>query len=198
MLRLGLAATLAMALAACGFHVAGSRPLPAALQSVYIDMIAPYRVSEPPVEVSLRSLLQRRGGVVKDAPGQAHAVIRLSELNETRQVLSIGTDGKVLEFQLVTSVRYQVNSGDKLLIPADTLSLSRSYSFNAQQVLAKDAEEARLQEYIQRELAELILLRMEAVLTHADNLSPAPSLPPESTVSPTAVPADSPGVAPAH
>ena len=192
--------TAAVLLTACGFHVAGSRPLPDALQSVYVDVIAPYRVSEPPLEISLRSLLQRRGGVVKDSAGDARAIIRLSELNETRQVLSIGTDGKVLEFQLVTSVRYQVSSGSKMLIAPDTLSLSRSYSFNAQQVLAKDAEEARLREYIQHELAELILLRMEAVLNHAANQSAAPSVPvlpapAETPAGPAGVPADSPGAA---
>jgi LPS-assembly lipoprotein len=102
-------------------------------------------------------------------------------------VLSIGTDGKVLEFQLVTSVTYQVNDGDKVLMPPDTLSLSRSYSFNAEQVLAKDAEEARLREYIQRELAELLLLRMEAVLGHSSEDSTVPAAP-----TPAAEPAGSP------
>jgi LPS-assembly lipoprotein len=172
-------------LAGCGFHLAGSRPLPESLRSTYIEVIAPYRVSEPPLEVSLRSLLQRRGGVVLDSAGAAKAVIRLSDLNESRQVLSIGTDGKVLEFQLVTRVTYQVNSGDKVLMPPDSLSLSRSYSFNAQQVLAKDAEEARLREYIQHELADLLLLRMESVLGRQSGLLPAPP------GSPVTVPASS-------
>lgn len=180
-------ATVIPLLGACGFYVAGSRPLPEALKSTYIDVIAPYRVSEPPLEISLRSLLQRRGGQVKDNANEAHAVIRISELNETRQVLSIGTDGKVLEFQLVTSVRYQVSSGEKMLIPPDVLSLSRSYSFNAQQVLAKDAEEARLREYIQHELAELILLRMEAVLSRAEAL-PVEARPQEPVAAPVASP----------
>jgi LPS-assembly lipoprotein len=42
--------------------------------------------------------------------------------------------------------------------------VSRDYFFNAQQVLAKEAEESRLRDYIQNDLAELILLRLEAVL----------------------------------
>lgn len=184
-MRIALAALLATLLAGCGFHLAGSRPLPEPLKSAYIEVVAPYRVSEPPLEVSLRNLLQRRGGHVRNSAAGAGAVIKLSDLNESRLVLSIGTDGKVLEFQLVTSVTYQVNAGDKVLMPPDTLSLSRSYSFNAEQVLAKDAEEARLREYIQSELAELLLLRMEAVLGHSAD-QPAAT---------TGVPADLPGAA---
>ncbi len=193
-MRIVIAALLVSLLAGCGFHLAGSRPLPTPLQSTYIEVIAPYRVSEPPLEVSLRTLLQRRGGHVKSSAVGAGAVIKLSNLNESRFVLSIGTDGKVLEFQLVTSVTYQVNAGDKVLMPPDTLSLSRSYSFNAEQVLAKDAEEARLREYIQRELAELLLLRMEAVMNHGSESQDAVAAP-AAAATPVAAPADSQGVA---
>lgn len=157
-------AALVLALAACGFRLAGSRPLPPALQSVYIDVVAPYRVSEPPVETYLRNLLLRRGGRVEGKVGEGTTIIRLSDLRETRTVLSLGPDGKALEYQLNTSVSYQVMQGPKMLLPADVLSASRDYSFNAQQVLAKEAEEARLRDFIQAELAELLLLRLETTL----------------------------------
>jgi len=197
-LRIALGALIAVLLSGCGFQLAGSRPLPEPLQTPYIEVVAPYRVSAPPLEVSLRTLLQRRGARVKDSSADAGAVIRLSDLNEARQVLTIGTDSKVLEFLLVTRVTYQVNAGDKVLVPPDTLSLSRSYSFSAQQVLAKDAEEARLQEYIQTELAQLILLRMEAVMGHGPDLpspvlSAAPTSEPATSAAATDAPASSPG-----
>lgn len=166
-------------LAGCGFHLVGNRPLPEALSSVYIDVIAPYRVSEPPVETSLRNLLLRRGGKVHGRADEAIAVIRLSDLVESRSVLSLGPDGKALEFQLTSSVRYQMSRDGKPLLPPDILSVSRDYSFNAQQVLAKEAEEARLREFIQNELAELLMLRFETTLTQ-----------------PVAVPVSSPDVTP--
>ncbi|MGH8539732.1 MAG: LPS assembly lipoprotein LptE [Stenotrophobium sp.] len=188
-------------LSACaGFHLAGSRPLPETLQSVYIEVIAPYQVSEPPMEVSLRTLLQRRGGTVTDHADTAKAVIRLSNLNETRQVLSIGTDGKVLEYQLLTTVNYEVFKGDRILVPPDTLRASRSYIFNAQQLLANNAEEAELRQYIQNELAQLLLLRMEAVLDHPANQVPAvvpAAAVPAAPVKPVDAPAGSQGAAPA-
>lgn len=193
-MRITLVLLLVSLLAGCGFRLAGARPLPEPLQVTFIDVITPYRVSEPPMEVALRTLIQRRGGSVKSSAMDARSVIRLSNLKETRSVLSIGTDSKVLEFQLITTVTYQVNAGEKVLMPPDTLSLSRSYSFNAGQVLAKDAEEARLRQYIQSELAELLLLRMEAVLGRADAQAATETAAP-AVATPAVAPASSPGVA---
>ncbi len=156
--------TLALGLQACGFHLAGTRPLPEPLQKVYIDVIAPYRVVQPPLETALRAILQRRGAEVRGEAGAGTTVIRLSDLNETREVLSVGTDGKALEFRLVTSVNYQAFRDGALLAGPDSLRLTRDYSFQPEQVLAKEAEEARLREYIQTEIAELMLLRLEAQL----------------------------------
>ena len=50
MLRILCVGWLAALTAACGFHAAGTRPLPEPLRRVRIDLVAPYRVSEPPVE----------------------------------------------------------------------------------------------------------------------------------------------------
>ncbi|HVT37221.1 MAG TPA: LPS assembly lipoprotein LptE [Nevskiaceae bacterium] len=116
-------------------------------------------------------------------------MIQLSDLFETRSVLSIGADGKALEYQLTTSVRYLVSSGGKALLAPDVLTASRDYSYNATQVLAKEAEESRLREFIQNELAELLLLRLEAGFAHL----PAAA---DGTLTPADVPAVSPGAPP--
>lgn len=168
-------------LSACGFHLVGSRPLPAPLQVVFIDSTQPYRVSEQPVETALRSLLQRRGGQVLDGVDAGASVIKLSNISESRQVLSIGTDSKVLEFQISATVSYQVFNGNKVLVPMDTVSMSRSYSYNPQTALAEEIKEAKLREYMQSELAELVMLRLDAALTpRAD----APAASPGATPAP--------------
>lgn len=166
-LVLGLAALLA----GCGFHWAGSRPLPGALSWVYIDVVTPYRVEKPPLDAALRSRILRRGGVVSGSVGDARTVLRVSGLTEAREVLSVDPFGKAVEYKLTTRVRYELLEDGKPLVPPDELAVSRDYSFNAQQVLAKEAEEARLQSFMQDELAELLLLRLEALVT-------APAAPP--------------------
>ena len=51
-------------LSACGFRLAGDRPMPETLHRVHVDLVAPYRVTEPPVESTLRTLLGRRGAQI--------------------------------------------------------------------------------------------------------------------------------------
>lgn len=167
-------------LSGCGFHFAGSRPLPEALDSVYIDLLTPYRVSKPELESALRARLLRRGAQVTGSLGAARSVLRLSNMTEARQILSVDPFGKAVEYQLTVKVTYELHSGGKVLVAAEELQVSRDYSFNAQQILAKEAEEARLQAFIQDELAEVLLLKLEAMLLR-----------------PAAVPAAEPGATPA-
>jgi len=163
-MRAALAAVLAL-LAGCGFHWAGSRPLPSQLSWVYIDVVTPYQVEKPPLEAALRSRILRRGGVVSGDAGSARTVLRISDLTEAREVLSVDPFGKAVEYKLTTRLKYELLEDNQPVVPEDVLRVSRDYSFNAQQVLAKEAEEARLQSFIQDELAELLLLRLEALIS---------------------------------
>lgn len=169
-------------LSACGFHLAGTRELPEPLRRVYVDYSQAYRVSEPPLVAALRLRVTRRGGVASGKLSAASAILRLSDLRETREVLSVGADGKAVEYRLTTSVSYQLIGGEQVLVMPDVLTLSRDYSFNAQQVLAKEAEEARLRDYIQDEMADLIMLRLDARLR-------TPVAPAAPAVAPDAAPA---------
>lgn len=168
-------AVLALALfaSACGFHWAGSRLLPSQLSWVYIDVVTPYKVEKPPLEASLRTRILRRGGVVSGNVADARTVLRISDLTETREVLSIDRFGKAIEYKLTTRLRYELLEDGQPLVQPDVLRVSRDYSFNAQQVLAKEAEEARLQAFMQDELAELLLLRLEAQVLNGPAAAPA-------------------------
>ena len=186
-----LALGLALLLGACGFHPAGTRPLPDPLKRVRIDMVQPYRVSEPPVETSLRDRLTRRGAKVETKDDDGVTLIRLSELRESREVLSVGSDGKALEYELILRVNYEVRTGQHVWVPRTMIEARRDYSFNAQQVLPKEQEAERLREYLEDELAELLLLRIEAASAQA---AQAPT--PVSIVPPISSPDAEPGAIP--
>lgn len=206
-----LALGLALLLGACGFHAAGTRPLPDPLKRVRIDMVQKYRVSEPPVETSLRDRLARRGAKVVTKNDDDVTLIRLSELKESREVLSVGPDGKALEYELILRVHYEVRTGQQVWIPPSMIEARRDYSFNAQQVLPKEQEAERLREYLEDELAELLLLRIEAATARAvqapppvtteppvsepGSVSPGPTAP--GAGEPAAAPATSPDAPPA-
>lgn len=167
-----LGAASAALLAGCGLHPVGSRALSPSLQSVHVELIDPYRVATPPVEEALKTRIVRAGGVVKSTAEEATTVLRLSDLLESQEVLSIGTDGRAIEYRLLTRVTFEmrrvVDGKAEVLVAPESQTVSRDYSFSAQQILAKEAEEARLRRYIQDELAERVLLRVEARLAALD------------------------------
>ncbi|WP_293396346.1 LPS assembly lipoprotein LptE [Nevskia sp.] len=199
-LLIGFAAT--GLLAACGFHPVGSRPMPPSLQSVFVELVDPYRVTTPPVEEALKARIARGGGVVKSKADEAETVLRLSDLREAQEVLSIDNDGRAIEYRLLTRVTFEmrkvVDGKAEILIAPEMQTVSRDYSFSAQQILAKEAEEARLRRYIQDELAERVLLRVEARLSAidpglahpAEAGKPAPHAAQQPVLKPDIVPAD--------
>ncbi len=199
LLRGALALLAATALAGCGFHLVGDRPLPASLSSVYVELIDPYRVTAPPLQTALQARITRSGGVVRTRPEEAETVLRLSDLAEGREVLSIGPDGRAIEYRLLMRVTFELRTrGGEVLILPQSQTVSRDYSFSAQQILSKEAEEARLRGYIQDELAELLLLRIESALPGQTPLAPpvesgtvAPDAAPTPEVRPAVVPTDS-------
>lgn len=183
-----LLAPLALLLAACGFHAAGSRALPESLKRVRIDMIAPYQVSEPVVESTLRARLAGRGAEVVEKTREDVTVIRLTNLREAREVLSVGADGKALEYELILRVNYEVRNGTQVLVPPDQIEVRRDYSFTADQVLPKEQEAARLRDFLETEMAELLLLRIETATARAPEPAPAIEAAPV-VVAPAAEPA---------
>lgn len=164
--RLALLA-LCLALSACGFHAAGKRPLPPGLERVHVDTVEKYQVAEPQVEKRLRSLLAQRGATVLDRQHRDAAQIRLTRVRESRQVRTVGADGKALEYDLIIRVEYQVRRGDTVPVPTAEVEVRRDYSFNPGQLLAKEQEALRLRDYLEDEAAELILLRVEAAMSRA-------------------------------
>lgn len=171
-------------LSACGFHLAGNRSLPDPLKRIYIDYQQRFRVSEPPLVSALRARITRRGGLVTGKLADSSAILRMADLRESREVLSVGPDGKAVEYRLTVSVRYQLIGNEQMLVAPDVLTLSRDYSFNATQVLAKEAEEARLRDYIQDEMADLIMLRVEARLKAPPAEPAAPAAVPDAAPTP--------------
>ena len=177
-MRVPLSLFLLLTLSACGFKLVGSGSWPAELNRVHVDMSLGYRVAEPPIQTALRGKLLRRGATIVAKPGDGDTLIRLSDFTERRETLSIGSDGKALEYRLVIAVRYEVLRDGAALLPANTLSVSRDYSFSLDQILQKELEEEQLREYIQNELAELLLLRITTGLKEVAVVTPPAQLVP--------------------
>ena len=151
-----LAAT-ALLVAACGFQLRGQATLP--FGSLYVDA-AP----TSPFALQLKRVVQTGSGTrVTSRPGEAEAVLQiLNELQE-KHILSLGSGGRVREFQLRYRILYRLtDEKNREHIPASEIILKRDYSFNDEQALSKESEEALLYRDMRNDAVQQLVRRLQA------------------------------------
>jgi LPS-assembly lipoprotein len=159
----------------CGFHLKGAAQLPEDLGSVYLAL--PDDLS--PLAVELRRSLQRAGAVMAASAGEAGAVVRVRIDRTGRRVLAVSARNTPTEFEIFYVVEYSVDRAGQEVVAPQRLELTRNFSFEESQVLAKGHEEAILREAIARDLADLMMRRLESL----------PPVPPPAQTGPSPGPA---------
>lgn len=149
---------LVLSLAACGFSLRSARELPAGMSQTYIQAGTPGGV----LVNYLKRFLRDSSVHVIEYPAPDAAVLKVRE-SSTRRALSVGTDAKVLEYEIQYSATFSLTvPGMERELPERTISLSRDYMFDRLAVLATGEEEAMLVRDMQRELARMIVERIAA------------------------------------
>lgn len=146
-------------LAGCGFHLEGRTPLPVVMGHPYIHA----QDQQTDFVQSLRRDLLISGAHPAARADQASAVIRILQDHVTSRVLSVSATNQPTEYQVIYSVRYSVSAGGRQLLPAQTLSSTRSYTFDESLLLAKEHEKAILEGAMGRELAGIVMRRLASL-----------------------------------
>jgi LPS-assembly lipoprotein len=148
--------TAALLLSACGFQLRGAAPMP--FQSIYVQA-AP----TSPFAIQLKRMVQAGGGTrIVERPEQAEVILQvLNELQE-KQILSLGGGGRVREFQLRYRVSFRLTDvKNREHIPKSEIVLRRDFTFNDEQVLAKEAEEALLLRDMRNDAVQQLVRRLQ-------------------------------------
>ena len=147
---------LLLTVSACGFQLVGEK-LPADLKVVYLQ--TPNRYSEFARE--LRAELQIAGARITESAEEASAVLQVSAERFDQRVLSVGSDGKVREFELRFVVRFSVRPREAQAPPPEqTATIVRDYSFDPTGVLGKQDEASLLRTEMQRDAARNVVQRL--------------------------------------
>lgn len=146
-------------LAGCGFHLQGAVALPPGVRTVYLAV--PDQFS--PFATELRDAVSRAGATPAASSSVADAVIRVTRDRTGRRVLSVSTRNTPQEYEIFYTVEYSVDRAGKEAVPTQTLELTRSYSFAESQLLAKQREEDLLRDEMARQLAALVLRRLQSL-----------------------------------
>jgi LPS-assembly lipoprotein len=159
MAMLGVAA----ALGGCGFHLQGAGTLPPALAKTYLTSSAPH--SE--FMLSLTEALRLRGSDVVRTRDEAESVLNVGVDQTGQRVLSVTARNIPREYEVYYTVTFSLEVGDRKLIESESLVVTRSYTYDETQVLAKAAEEQVLRRALAEDLARRVVRRIEALSTTA-------------------------------
>lgn len=145
------------ALAGCGFQL--RRPARMPFERIALTGFAP----RSPMEAELRQLLQQQISVI-EVPSQADVVLQAMADQRTRTVVATTSAAQVRELQLRVRLQFRLHTpgGRELAAPVELL-LSRDFSYNETQALAKQQEEAQLFRDMQSDVALQVLRRLSAV-----------------------------------
>jgi LPS-assembly lipoprotein len=147
------------ALSACGFHLAGSEPLPAVMARPYLSLKDPYTDFSREFEHQLKT----SGATVQLTREGATATIDISKDLVEQRTLAVSAQNIPTEYELTYTVTFSVHGGDKELLAPQTISLSRDFSFDVTLQLAKEHEADILRQQMARDLVAITMRRLTSL-----------------------------------
>ena len=150
---------LLLQLGGCGFHLRGMQDGALVLPPIYISGSDGNETVR-----QLKDYLRAAGvDVLSDSAG-ARMVATVSDEIRQRRVLSVGTTGKVQEYELRFAVRFSAADGSGSPLSGEQIvSLVRDYSFDEIQVMAKDTEAQELYDVMRTDAVREIARRLQAL-----------------------------------
>jgi LPS-assembly lipoprotein len=147
------------ALAACGFRLAGSDPLPGILARPYLSVKNPYTDFAREFEHQLKNA----GALVEESLAKSTATIEVTRDQIEQRTLSVSAQNIPTEYELSYTVTFSVRGPDKQLLAPQTINVSKDYSFVEQELLAKEHEADILRRQMARDLAAIAMRRLTSL-----------------------------------
>ena len=143
----------------CGFHLAGTGEFANSLQntSVHSDIAS----RELLIQIE-RALSANQINIVDIE--QATAIINVKNEEAEKVVLTVDSDGKAREFELILRVSFDVKRSDNsYLLSEQNIQLSRDFVFDKRDLLGANEEEQQLFNEMKSDAAKLIVYRLQAI-----------------------------------
>lgn len=157
---LGLAALLA----GCGFHLRQSVALPSSMQRIHLAVN-----NGGDLQRNLARALRNSGITIEDdsGPGVAELVVPVARFST--QTLSISGGARITEYSVQYQVKFSVvDATGKVLLPEQTVQMSRDYSYDATNTIGNQAQVEEIQRSLIDDMVQSILFRLQAAARHAD------------------------------
>jgi len=146
-------------LAACGFQLRTAPDIPPEMSRTYIS--ADDRYSQ--FYRKLRDELRNAGVQLVDSPAHSSAVFSILADETDQRVLSVSARNVPREYEVFYTIYYSVESGENTIIPPQTLTRTRDYTYDETLVLGKAREEELLREAIVDDLVQVVLKQLSSL-----------------------------------
>jgi LPS-assembly lipoprotein len=154
---LGGCVGLALALlAGCGFHLAGGQPLPKVLARPYLSEKDPYTQFARELEGRLKGA----GAQIVQVRADSSATIEVTRDLIEQRTLAVSARNIPTDYELTYTVTFRVHGADAELLPEQTVSVTKDYSFQETELLAKENESDILRAQMARDLAAIVMRRL--------------------------------------
>lgn len=148
----------ALLLAGCGFQLRGAANLP--FESLYVQ--AP--IGSQFAQDFKRTVIAGQGTKIVDSQKEAEATLVLIQELREKNILSLSGGGRVREFQLRYRMSYRmINKAGVEILPTAEMLLTRDFSFNDDETLSKESEEALLYRDMQNDAVQQLVRRLKVV-----------------------------------
>ena len=146
---------------ACGFQLRGALDLSQDIAPIYLQQNNLFELGR-----EIKALLNANKLQIAENEQQAKAQLALLSETRGRRVLSVDSNGRGREYLLNYTVNFSIKikqtTGINQQGRQDTISVRRSLLYEPEAVLAVDNESEILYKDMQRDVARLILLKLQA------------------------------------
>ena len=145
--------------AACGFHLQGAFTAPPGMQRTHIATSDHYS----PFVREFAARMREAGVELTDTAADATAVFTLSIDDTAQRVLSVSARNTPTEYEVFYTISYSLDSGANSLLPQQTLTLTRDYTYDSTLVLGKAREEELLRDAIVQDLVRIVMKQISTL-----------------------------------
>jgi LPS-assembly lipoprotein len=139
-------------LSACGFHLQSAFVAPPGMERTYIESNDRFSPFQRAFESELRN-----AGIELSDSADATATFTIYFDETAQRVLSVSARNVPTEYEVYYTITYRLDLGATTLLPQQTLTRTRNYTYDSTLVLGKAREEELLREAIVNDLVRIVM-----------------------------------------
>ncbi len=156
-IQLPLLLLTALALSACGFHLRRNAGLPASMQRVHLAVNGSSNLQR-----QLARALVSAGAKVEDSAGPGIAELAVPTAAFSTDSVTAGGYARISEYAVHYSVRFSVTAAGQLVVPPQTISMSREYSVDASNPIGNASQLEQIEKSLDSSMVQAIMFRLQA------------------------------------